>query len=165
MTFLLALAVSALPASATEPADDTVVQADGTVLHGRVLSCGDGVRFVPAGSAEVLLQADVVREVRLASGAPCPLVRPERSLAGGIFAVLVFPVLGALVGGVIGDATCHGDDHTPCAYGGALAGAAVGVILGSTILISAAVQSSDPAPVAATRREKRPVGLSLAVRF
>jgi len=163
MTFLVAFALAGLPVSATEPPDDTVIQMDGTVLHGRVLSCGDAVRFVPVGSAEILLEAKAVREVRLASGEPCPLVRRSSNLAGGIAAMFVFPVVGFFLGGIVGQETCQAGDRTPCAYGGALVGTAAGLLLGGTFLVAAIAKSNDPVP--ATAREKRSVGLSLVIRF
>jgi hypothetical protein len=164
MASLVALAVALLPAAATDPAGgDIVIQADGTELHGRVLSCGDGVRFVPVGSAEVLLEAEAIRAVHLRSGEPCPLVRKRSNLAGGIAAMVVLPVVGFFVGGAIASAGCH-DDRTLCSLNGAAIGAGAGLVVGSTVLIATVVQSNEHAPATASR-VKRPIGLSLAIRF
>src|SRR3954468_6509503 len=134
MTFLLFAALIPAATQATQ-ADDVVVQADGALLHGRVISCGEGVRFVPEGASEVLLSPGAVLAVTLASGKPCVLQRHHGNAGAGIAAVVLLPVLGSVLGGVIGSQACHGDDSTPCVLGGAAAGAAAGLLLGGTILI------------------------------
>ena len=37
--------------AATPEADDVVVQADGTVLHGQVISCGDGTWVIASATS------------------------------------------------------------------------------------------------------------------
>ena len=72
-----------------------------------------------------------------------------------------------MVGVVIGSQTCHGDDSTPCALGGAAAGAAAGLVLGGTILIVTASASDEIVlpQASAARATKRSAGFSLALGF
>jgi hypothetical protein len=141
--------------------------ADGSLLHGRVISCGEGIRFLPAGAGEVLLSPESVLAVTLASGKPCVVQRHRGNVGGGIAAVILIPVLGSVLGGVIGSQACHGDDSTPCALGGAAAGAAAGLILGGAILIVSASATDEivlpQAPLA--RATKRSGRFSLTLRF
>ena len=167
MSFVL---FAALISAASQPAqaDDVVVQADGSLLHGRVISCGDGIKFVPDGGAEVLLSPESVLAVTLASGKPCVLQRHHGNAGAGIAAVVLLPVLGSVLGGVIGSQACHGDDSTPCALGGAAAGAAAGLLLGGTILIVTASAHDEivlPRAPVASRATKRSGGFSLTLRF
>jgi hypothetical protein len=166
MSFVL---FGALIAAANQPPqpDDVVVQADGSLLHGRVISCAEAIRFVPVGAGEVLLSPESVLAVTLASGKPCVLRRHSGNVGAGIAAVVLIPVLGSVLGAVIGSQACHGDDSTPCALGGAAAGAAVGLVLGGTILIASATASDEiilpKAPVASAR--KRSAAFSVTLRF
>jgi hypothetical protein len=156
-----------LAATAQVPdADDVVVQADGAVLRGHVISCGDRIRFVPNGSREILFTPESVLAVTRASGEPCVVRRP-RNVGGGIVAIIVFPLLGAALGSVVGSQMCHGDDTTPCVLGGAAAGAAIGVLVGGTVLVVSALSTDERAlPQAIARRSPgRSTGFSLAVRF
>src|SRR3954454_21515560 len=101
MTFLL---FAAFMPAATQPtpADDIVVQADGALLHGRVISCGEGVRFVPEGASEVLLSPGAVLAVTLASGKPCVVQRHHGNVGAGVAGATLLPVLGSVLGGFIG---------------------------------------------------------------
>src|SRR4051812_32525853 len=154
MTFLLFAALIPAATQATQ-ADDVVVQADGALLHGRVISCGEGVRFVPEGAIEVLLSPGAVLAVTLASGKPCVLQRHHGNVGAGVAAVILLPVLGSVVGGFIGSQACHGDDSTPCALGGAGAGAMAGLILGGALLVGAANASDQIVLPQAPSRARR----------
>src|SRR5438067_10068677 len=104
--------------AATPEADDVVVQADGTVLHGQVISCGDGIRFLPNGFGEIHFSPESVLAVTRTSGEACVIRRP-RSVAGGVAALVLFPVLGSFLGGAVGVQACPGDGWCAIAFASA----------------------------------------------
>jgi hypothetical protein len=166
MGFVLVGMLIAAPTQLPE-ADDVVVQADGAILHGHVISCGDGIRFVPAGYAEIRFSPESLLSVTRASGEPCVVRRP-RNVGGAVATLLVFPLLGSALGGIIGSQACRGSgDTTPCALAGVAAGAATGVLVGGTILVVTAMSTDEISlPRAYARRAtKQSVSFSVALRF